>query len=93
MRAAPVWVSEFGTSHDAGGVSSNWFVWLTQYLSGKNADLDWGYWALNGTESSGTSRTWGAVESYGILDASWSSPAYAPHLAALQALQPISQKP
>jgi endoglucanase len=88
---APVWVSEFGVAHTAAGVSSDWFLWIRQYLAG--ADIDWAYWALNGTQATGTSRTWGAAEGYGILDLSWSQPAYAAHQSALQALQAATQGP
>ena len=88
---APVWVSEFGVAHTAAGVSSDWFAWIRQYLAG--ADIDWACWALNGTESTGTGRTWGAAEGFGILDTGWSQPALPAHLSALTALQAATQGP
>ena len=42
----------------------------------KENDLAWSYWALNGTQSTGVSRKYDAIESYGLL-----SPDYQ-HIAA-----------
>lgn len=94
---APIWVGEFGTGHGAPTDVSDttgqgfWFENLRQYL--QNADIDWSYWALNGTESSGYSRTLGAEEGYGVLDKTWSHSALPQLTSALQALQPATQGP
>jgi endoglucanase len=64
---APIWVGEFGgcdtqpscttvTDVDCPGgrepgCTGNFFEYFTQYLA--QADVDWGYWALNGTRSDG----------------------------------------
>jgi endoglucanase len=64
--AIPLWVGEFGTCQSLDcGANSQWFVWFVQYL--KHNELSWGYWPLNGTQSSGYSRSYDAVETYGLL--------------------------
>lgn len=47
-------------------------------------DLDWSYWPLDGQQ--GPSRKQGAVETYGLLNATWDGWAYPPLLEQLQAL-------
>jgi endoglucanase len=88
---APVWISEFGIAHTPSEVSSLWFTSFLDYLD--DADEDWAYWALNGTQSTGTTRTLGAEETFGVLDTSWSNPASSVHLGALQSKMPRTQKP
>lgn len=97
---APVWVGELGTCHTGAdcidgpeGTNSQglWFAGIRRYLD--EADIDWAYWALNGTQARGTSRTFGAEETYGILDTSWQRPALAALQSALAALQPVRQRP
>jgi endoglucanase len=62
----PVWVGEFGTCQTLScGANSDWFVMYIRYM--KENDLAWSYWALNGTQSSGASRKYDSVESYGLL--------------------------
>ena len=62
----PLWVGEFGACQTlACGAESQWFLWFVQYLKEKN--LSWGYWPLNGTQSSGYSRTYDSLESFGLL--------------------------
>jgi len=66
----PLWVGEFGTCQTLDcGPNSQWFVWFVQYLREKN--LSWGYWPLNGTQSSGYSRTYDTLETYGLLSADY----------------------
>ncbi|MDI1434122.1 glycoside hydrolase family 5 protein [Polyangium sorediatum] len=94
---APVLVGEFGTCHNAATCVSDatgqgfWFSALRTYLS--EADIDWAYWAVNGTQARGTGRVFGAEETYGILDTKWEAPASEPLLSSLQALQAVTQKP
>jgi endoglucanase len=94
---APVWVGELGTGHgspaDVSDTSGQgfWFQSFRAYLA--NADIDWAYWALNGTQSTGYSRTFGAEEGYGVLDATWSRSALPELTSALQALEPATQGP
>jgi endoglucanase len=68
-----------------------WFSAFRTYLN--EADIDWAYWALNGTQARGTGRTFGAAETYGILGVKWDAPASDALLSSLQALQAVTQKP
>jgi endoglucanase len=94
---APVWVSELGTCNTATACVSDmygegrWFLSVTRYLA--EADIDWSYWALNGTQSSGEGRSLGAAETFGLLDTSWTAASHADLLSALRALQPATQGP
>ncbi len=88
---APVWVGEFGTNHDADHVSAFWFQSISRYLS--EADIDWSYWALNGTQATGTGRTLGAAEGFGFLDEAWTSPAAKELADALSLLAPAHEGP
>lgn len=67
IYSAPVWVSEFGIGFDANTAEQDktWFANLTQYLI--DYDLDFAYWALNGTQTNN-------VEGYGLLKEDWSAP-------------------
>jgi endoglucanase len=100
---APVWLGEFGNCHTAAtcvtdttssdGSGGLWFASLRQYLA--NNDVDWGWWAVNGTESTGSGRTFGSEETYGVLNPYWNGPAVAnqlpmPALTVLGALQTIA---
>lgn len=77
----PLWVGEFGTCQTLDcGANSQWFVWFVQYLKEKN--LSWGYWPLNGTQSSGYSRTHDTLETYGLLSTGYQHIA-APKIVAL----------
>lgn len=88
----PFWIGEFGTCNTAStcvSSSSNsdngyWFGLLTGYLEAHN--VDWSYWAINGTEATGSGRTWGATETYGVLNTSWNGSALASLTSALQTL-------
>jgi endoglucanase len=62
----PLWIGEFGSCQTLDcGANSQWFIWFVQYL--KENNLSWGYWPLNGTQSSGYSRTYDTLETYGLL--------------------------
>lgn len=67
IYSAPVWVSEFGIGFDASVSEQDktWFANLTQYLI--DNDLDFAYWALNGTKTD-------SIEGYGLLTEDWSAP-------------------
>lgn len=88
---APVWVGEFGVAHAPAEVASIWFSGIRRYLD--ESDIDWGYWPLNGTQATGTTRTLGAEESYGFLDPTWTRPALPELSVALQAIMPVKQTP
>ena len=78
--AVPLWVGEFGTCQSLDcGANSQWFIWFVRYL--KENNLSWGYWPLNGTQSSGYSRTYNILETYGLL-----TPDYK-HIAAPKILE------
>jgi endoglucanase len=81
---APLWLGEFGIAQN--NTSHLWWSCVRDYLADK--DLDWSYWALNGTQGPGYNRTDGAPEGYGVLDTTWKAAANATHLEHLQALQP-----
>jgi len=88
----PVWVGEFGTCNSAANcVSSSqasdngyWFQFLSKYI--QTHGLDWCYWAVNGTQSTGSGRSYGAAEGYGILNRSWTASALEPLTIQLQHL-------
>jgi len=94
---APVWLGEFGTCHTSASCVDDtagqglWFAGIRMYLT--EADIDWSYWPLNGTEATGTSRTLGAEDSYGVLDPAWTQPALPALTSALQAIEPVTQMP
>jgi endoglucanase len=91
---APLWVGEFGTCHtalscvDDTGPDGRWFGWFGRYLA--SGDVDWAYWALNGTAARGGSRGVETEETFGVLDRRWSRSALSPLLEALRALQPAT---
>lgn len=63
---APLWVGEFGICQTLDcGDGAQWLRWFVQYLGEKN--LSWSWWPLNGTQSSGVTRTYDTVETYGLL--------------------------
>lgn len=88
----PVWLGEFGTCNNANicvtsGSSADggyWFGFLATFIQANN--LDWSYWAVNGTQSTGSGRTYGAQEAYGILNTSWTAPALPALTASLATL-------
>ena len=86
---APLWLGEFGIHHAQ--TTNPWWTCLLEYVADK--DLDWSYWALNGTQGPGYNRTDGGEEGYGILDVTWSAPANLEHLEQLQAIVPARLLP
>jgi endoglucanase len=64
--AVPLWVGEFGTCQSLDcGANADWFRMYIRYM--QENDLAWSYWPLNGTQSGGVGRKFGAVETYGLL--------------------------
>jgi endoglucanase len=61
---------------------------IRKYLD--DADIDWGYWSVNGTESTGTTRTLGTEDTFGFLDVTWTKPASRDLTAAIT---PVKQHP
>jgi len=86
----PVWIGEFGTCTTADTcIDSNnrkdggyWFHMMSKYVVENG--IDWTYWAVNGTQSTGNTRTYGAAETYGILNTTWNGPANALLMARLK---------
>jgi len=82
-HAQPVWMGEFGTcNRSISCVASTsrsdnglWFNYLTTYL--QQHSIGWSYWAINGTQSTGSGRMYGAAESYGVLNPAWNGTASA----------------
>ncbi len=76
-RPQPLWIGEFGTCYrSADCIRSDdpqrpgfWFDALRRHITAYG--LDWAYWGLNGTQSTGEGRRFGAVEGYGVLDRTW----------------------
>jgi endoglucanase len=92
----PLWVGEFGTCNTSDDCVSStdtadngvWFSAVTRYLG--YHDLNWSYWPINGTQSDGLpgqGRTYGATETYGILNTQWDGPSLPALLISLQAIQ------
>jgi len=98
----PVLVGEYGSCHpdEASCTEASWFAAVRQYLAA--ADLDWTYWAVNGTGSSAlvdpttctaTPRAPGCIEPYGVADPAWAGDASPALSADLRALEPQTQSP
>ena len=86
---APLWLGEFGTNHTS--PSAIWWPWIQRYMAEK--DLDWSVWALNGTQGAGYGRSFGAEETFGVLNAQWTGSASDSYTSALQALMPATLVP
>jgi endoglucanase len=94
-NAAPVWVGEFGTpTRDDSGVfdlrgnsQGRWFTSLVDYLK-RYPNVGWGYWAINGTSSGGTDRSYGQRDIFGMLSSDWSHLSRPILLRALQGILP-----
>jgi endoglucanase len=93
----PLWIGEFGTCNTADTCVEStskadrglWFSVLSRYLD--YHDLNWSYWPVNGTQSDGLpgqGRTYGATETYGVLNSQWDDASRASLLTSLQAIQP-----
>lgn len=88
----PVWIGEFGTCDTASTCVSStsnsdlgyWYQMIHQFIW--RYSMDWSYWAVNGTTETGSGGGWGAKETYGILNASWSGDALPALTSDLQSL-------
>jgi endoglucanase len=84
--AVPLWVGEFGACQNLEcGDEGQWFRWFVQYLREKN--LSWSYWPLNGTQSSGVTRTYDTLETYGLLSTDYQHIAGAEMVKLLQSIE------
>jgi endoglucanase len=81
-QAVPIWLGEFGTK-----TTDPAQAWLDAVLTTlERTEVGWAWWPLNGTQSSGRTRTAGARETFGLLDAEWREPANPQLSARLRAL-------
>jgi endoglucanase len=63
----PLWVGEFGACQTLDcGAEAVWFRNFVRLLS-ENPQVSWGYWSLNGTQSSGVGRKYDTLETFGLL--------------------------
>ena len=94
---APVYLSETGTctnpnpTEQCSPLDPIYLADLSKYL--READLDFAYWPLNGTQGTGYNRTYGQPETYGLLAPDWSGYGNTTVLAVLQSLQHPTQGP
>ena len=88
--ATPLWVGEFGACQSLDcGANSDWLKLFIRLLK-ENPSISWSYWPLNGTQSSGVGRKYGAVEDYGLLSTDYQ------HIAApntVDRLREVESKP
>lgn len=93
---APLWLGEFGTCNSAvscvvsgkPGDGGTWFGYLATFLQANS--IDGSYWPLNGTQPTGKGRTYGAPESYGLLNAAWNGDALPVLTAAIAGMNGAS---
>jgi len=93
-QMAPVWIGEFGNdTRSMAGFSGVWWnnfeAWVTEN------DVDWCWWALNGTQPRGTvpvagrhRSDWGDPEGFGLLAPDWRGVANPGVLDILQQMIP-----
>jgi endoglucanase len=81
-RPTPIWLGEFGTNTT--DAASPWLDTMLATL--ERTGVGWCWWPLNGTQSAGRTRTAGARETFGLLDADWRAPANPELSARLRAL-------
>jgi hypothetical protein len=63
----------------------NWFSYLEQYI--KDHNINWCYWALNGTQSAAPGRDPSQPDWYGVLDPTWKGSASQPMMSKLRTIQ------
>jgi endoglucanase len=67
--AIPLWIGEFGTCQTLtceGDPKGTWIRGFVRYVK-EHPELSWSYWPLNGTQSSGYSRKYDSLETFGLL--------------------------
>jgi endoglucanase len=82
--AVPLWIGEFGTCQTLTPCSSDptgeWIRDFVRYVK-EYPEIGWSYWPLNGTQSSGYSRKYDALETFGLLTTDYQ------HIAAPKLLE------
>lgn len=95
----PLWIGEFGTCDttetcvDSNNSSDGgyWFKLITTYV--REFGVSWSYWAINGTQSTGASRTYGAAETYGVLNPSWNGNALSSLTSRMTSMMAVAATP
>lgn len=88
---APIWVGEFGTCDTSAATclttttQGSWWQTITSYLSA--GDIDWSYWAFNGTKVDGSAET------YGLLNTTWNGEALPALTQSLRTIEATTQQP
>ncbi|MDE3149792.1 MAG: glycoside hydrolase family 5 protein [Acidobacteriota bacterium] len=90
----PLWIGEFGTCHTASTCVSStnntdkgyWFDFITSYI--RDFNVDWSYWAMNGTTETQMAAGFGGEETYGVLNMAWNGDANSLLTTRLQSLMP-----
>lgn len=60
------------------------FEFILKYITQNS--VPWSYWAIDGTQSTGTGRVYGDEEYYGVYNLTWSGAASEELLQALQSI-------
>jgi len=83
----PLWVGEFGACQTLEcGTEADWFRLFVRFLS-ENPQISWGYWPLNGTQSSGVTRKYDALETFGLLSTDYKRVAASQIVELLRSIQ------
>ena len=86
----PIWVGEFGACQTLEcGAEADWLRQFVGLLK-ENPQISWGYWPLNGTQSSGVGRKYDTIETFGLLSTDYR------HIAApkiVELLRTIERQP
>lgn len=80
MAHYPVFMGEFGTSHDETGMNSVWFHYISRYI--KETKVHWSWWEFAGIEF----RDTGEENTFGVMNPTFTDFAYYPMIQILQEL-------
>jgi len=81
----PLWVGEMGTCNYDPSCYENFWSYAIQYLAIN--DVDFSYWPWDGTQSTGTTRTFNATETWGLMNSTWNGVASTRLMSDLQSIQ------
>jgi endoglucanase len=85
QASLPLWVGEIGTCNNNPSCYINFWGYAIQYLAIN--DIDFSYWAWDGTQSTGTTRTFNATEIFGLMNSTWNGVASTRLMSDLQSIQ------
>ena len=80
MNNYPVFMGEFGTSHDETGMTSIWFQYISRYI--RETQVHWSWWEFAGVEF----RESGEENSFGVMNRYYTDFAFYPMIQKLQEL-------